>query len=46
MVVLPEHLHCIWTLPDGDSDFHAFARRGFYPADWARDPDVTINGGE
>jgi len=21
MVVLPEHLHCIWTLPDGDSDF-------------------------
>ena len=21
MVVLPEHLHCIWTLPDGDADF-------------------------
>jgi len=21
MVVLPEHLHCIWTLPPGDSDF-------------------------
>jgi putative transposase len=21
MVVLPDHLHCIWTLPDGDSDF-------------------------
>ena len=21
VVVLPEHLHCIWTLPDGDSDF-------------------------
>ena len=20
-VVLPEHLHCIWTLPDNDSDF-------------------------
>ena len=20
-VVLPEHLHCIWTLPAGDSDF-------------------------
>jgi putative transposase len=20
-VVLPEHLHCIWTLPDGDGDF-------------------------
>jgi len=21
VVVLPEHLHCILTLPDGDSDF-------------------------
>ena len=21
VVVLPEHLHCIWTLPSGDSDF-------------------------
>jgi putative transposase len=21
MVVLPDHLHCIWILPDGDSDF-------------------------
>ncbi|MGJ0484099.1 MAG: REP-associated tyrosine transposase [Methylomicrobium sp.] len=20
-VVLPEHLHCVWTLPSGDSDF-------------------------
>lgn len=20
-VVLPEHMHCIWTLPDGDDDF-------------------------
>ena len=20
-VVLPDHLHCIWTLPPGDSDF-------------------------
>jgi putative transposase len=20
-VVLPEHLHCVWTLPDGDKDF-------------------------
>ncbi len=20
-VVLPDHLHCIWTLPDGDADF-------------------------
>ena len=21
MVLLPEHLHCIWTLPDGDAEF-------------------------
>jgi len=21
MVVLPEHLHCIWSLPDGDANF-------------------------
>lgn len=21
VVILPEHLHCIWTLPPGDSDF-------------------------
>ncbi len=20
-VVLPEHLHCIWTLPEGDNNF-------------------------
>ena len=22
-VVLPDHLHCVWTLPDGDADFSA-----------------------
>lgn len=21
MVVLPDHLHCLWTLPPGDADF-------------------------
>lgn len=21
IVVLPEHIHCIWTLPDGDNDY-------------------------
>lgn len=21
VVILPEHLHCIWTLPEGDSDY-------------------------
>ncbi len=23
IVVLPEHLHCVWTLPDGDADYSA-----------------------
>jgi len=23
IVVLPDHLHCIWTLPEGDADFSA-----------------------
>ena len=22
-VVLPDHLHCVWTLPEGDSDYSA-----------------------
>lgn len=39
-VVLPDHMHCIWTLPEGDSDFSTrmgaikarFTRRvGFHP---------------
>ena len=21
MVVMPDHLHCVWSLPDGDADF-------------------------
>lgn len=25
--VLPNHLHCVWTLPDGDSDFPGRWRR-------------------
>ena len=42
-VVLPEHLHCIWTLPQGDSDFpgrwQAIKRRfsAAVPATEARD---------
>jgi putative transposase len=27
LVVLPDHLHAIWTLPDGDSDFSVRWRR-------------------
>ncbi|HEX6441349.1 MAG TPA: transposase [Stellaceae bacterium] len=26
-VVLPEHMHCLWTLPEGDSDFPERWRR-------------------
>jgi putative transposase len=24
-VVLPDHLHCVWTLPPGDDDFRTYA---------------------
>src|SRR3990172_4650216 len=27
IVILPEHLHAIWTLPEGDSDFSGRWRR-------------------
>lgn len=27
IVVLPNHLHCIWTLPEGDADFSSRWRR-------------------
>lgn len=27
MVVLPDHLHCLWTLPEGDTDYsHRWSR--------------------
>ncbi|MGH8445973.1 MAG: REP-associated tyrosine transposase [Solimonas sp.] len=41
MVVLPDHLHCIWTLPPGDADFstrwHAIKAgfsRGIETTEW------------
>lgn len=34
MVVLPDHLHSIWTLPEGDSDFSS--RRGLIKASFSR----------
>jgi putative transposase len=34
MVVLPEHLHCVWTLPEGDADFHT--RWALIKADFSR----------
>lgn len=27
IVILPDHLHCIWTLPEGDADFSSRWRR-------------------
>ena len=36
-VVLPDHLHGVWTLPPGDDDFtnHRDVTLGTYPLDWA-----------
>jgi putative transposase len=33
-VLLPEHLHCIWTLPEGDADFSK--RWGLIKANFSR----------
>jgi putative transposase len=40
IVVLPEHLHCIWTLPEGDADFST--RWRLIKAQFAR----SVPGGE
>jgi putative transposase len=37
VVVLPDHLHCIWTLPPGDSDFST--RWGLIKANFSRQID-------
>ncbi len=50
-VVLPDHMHCVWTLPDGDADFPgrwrairtAFSKS--LPATEARNP-VQVRRGE
>ena len=47
IVILPDHLHCIWTLPDGDAGFSTrwrliksyFSRR--CPADFKRKPSSS-----
>jgi len=47
-VVLPEHMHCLWTLPAGDADFalrwqaikFAFSRR--LPRDESRSPAHAV----
>ncbi|MGH8654418.1 MAG: REP-associated tyrosine transposase [Gammaproteobacteria bacterium] len=44
VVVLPDHLHCIWTLPPGDSDFfHALecAERALFSCHRRRRTDLS-----
>ena len=55
-VVLPDHMHCIWTLPEGDSDFSTrmaaikarfsitLRRSGFTPTPPLRNPHGTVAG--
>ena len=47
IVVLPDHLHCIWTLPSGDADFSTrwrLIKTGFTkncPESLRREPDAA-----
>jgi len=41
MVVLPEHLHCIWRMPEGDADYPKFL---CYPNPEARQSEVKQRG--
>jgi putative transposase len=49
MVVLPDHVHCIWSLPRGDSDFSTSwkrIKREFtvkWIAEGPQDPDVRVS---
>jgi putative transposase len=38
IVIMPDHLHCIWTLPPGDADFNTleFNQRTFFSCHTAR----------
>ena len=38
IVVLPDHLHAIWSLPDGDADFALRWRqiKSFFPCRWRK----------
>ncbi|MGH7093189.1 MAG: REP-associated tyrosine transposase [Stellaceae bacterium] len=40
-VVLPDHMHCLWTLHEGDSDFP-----GLYPIGWLGGRDDLTEAGE
>lgn len=46
-VVLPDHIHTIWTLPPGDMDFPLRdVERGLVPEDWAGETDQEGEFGE
>ena len=42
IVILPEHLHCIWTLPEGDADFSS--RWRLIKSYFSRQCDIQYQG--
>jgi putative transposase len=38
IVLLRDHLHCLWALPSGD---HRWVEMGHYPPDWGRSAEVN-----
>ena len=48
-VLLPDHLHAIWTLPKDDAAYGkrwGMINHGVYPQDWGADPGVVGDAGE
>jgi REP element-mobilizing transposase RayT len=57
-VVLPDHIHAIWTLPEGEhglvtcvrdwpfSSFHRDVAAGLFPQDWAGEIETLGEFGE
>ncbi|HEX9861279.1 MAG TPA: transposase [Nitrospirota bacterium] len=41
-VLLPDHLHCIWTLPDGDSAYSV--RWGMIKAGFSKRLNISVRG--
>ena len=44
VVVLPDHVHAVWTPPPGDADFSL--RAGIFPEDWTGDGETSGDFGE
>ena len=45
VVIMPDHLHTIWTLPPEDSEF-SFVLEGVYPDNWGCMNTFTLDAGE